>query len=935
MSADEFVLFKVNGKDVKLALKPGRSLLHVLREDLHLTGAKQACDDEGFCGACTVIVDGMARPSCRIPLEDLAGREVQTIEGLAHGGELHPLQKAFVLHHVMQCGYATPGQILAGKALLDRNPNPTREEAAEALRYNISRCSAGYRAPGAILDAAAVLRGEKQFDWDETAAAQERHAVAKVTGALKYTDDLSFPGMLYGRAKRSDFPHARIEKVDTEEARLMPGVVAVLTAKDVPGRNLYGLLKPDQPVFCDSEVLMVGDALALVVAKTAEQAQAALQKIQVTYTPLPVVTDPRASLKPSALQLHSASGEYGDNGNINRHVKIRKGDIQEGFKQADMVVEGNYSVPFQEHAYEELECSIGVPEEDGVVVYCGSQGPVFDRAQIAAALGIPEDRVRVAHMPVGGGFGGKEDVSAQVQAGLAAFVLQQPVKVRFTRAESLSAHHKRHAEFLHYKTGVTRDGKVVALEAEIVGDTGAYASTGEAVLFRSAAFAGGPYAIPNVKVDAYAVYTNNITCGAFRGFGSPQACFVAEIQMEKAARQLGVDPIEFRKKNALMIGSSTITGSVIQEEVGDGIRQCIEAVQNALKNAPMPTPGADERLGVGFAACYKNVGLGGGIPDNIGARITLQEDGSFLLRVGATDLGQGSTETFLNLAAEVLGVPRANIFIHLGDTRFDPQSGMTTASRTTFVGGNAVMQASQKLHDQICEFVTAAYHVPRHAVSLQNREVIRQDTHEVLVSLAELAKAEGFKLDAESVYEAPSTQPAPEWAASVPTNEDLAKNNLHFAYSFGAQAAIITVNQNTGRLRVHRMIAAFDCGRALNRPGVEGQAEGGMVQGLGYALSERFYMKEGRPGVTTLKELGLPLTPDLPEIEVLLVEQPHPLGPLGGKGMGELPLTATGPAIANAVYDAVGVWVQDLPITPEKILSALHAKRTGAGGWPE
>ncbi len=926
MSSEHDIVFIVNGKQVSIPYRPGWTLLRALREILGLTGAKQSCDNEGFCGACTVIINGIAQPSCRIPLESVSGCRIETIEGLAVNGELHPLQKAFILNHVMQCGYATPGQILSAKALLDRNPNPSLEEIAEAIRFNISRCSAGYRAPRAILQAAAALRGEIELPWDKNMEAHERLAVAKVTGSLKYTDDLTFPGMLYGRAKRSDLPHARIEAIDVEDARRMPGVVAVFTAKDIPGRNLYGLLIPDQPVFCDTLVRMVGDCLALVVAESFEQADAALEAIHVTYTPLPTITDPREAMQPGAHPLHPPAVE-GENGNILRHIKIRKGDVTQGFKEADVIIEADYTTPFQEHAYEELECSIGVPEDDGVAIYCGSQGPVFDRAQVAATLGLPEEKVRIAHMPVGGAFGGKEDVSAQVLAGLAAYLLQRPVKVRFTRYESLRAHHKRHAEFMHYKTGVTRDGRLVALEATLIGDTGAYASTGEAVLFRSAAFAGGPYEIPHVKVDAYAVYTNNITCGAFRGFGSPQPAFAAEVQMEKAARTIGMDSLEFRLKNALTIGKATITGHVITPEVGDGIYQCLHAVGQALVKTPRPSPSSDEKVGIGIAGCYKNVGLGSGIPDNVGARITLQRDGTFLLRVGAADMGQGASEALLNIAAETLGVDRSEIFLHLGDTRYDPQAGMTTASRITFVAGNATLHACKLFLEKVCDVVCTEFNIEKDLIALKHGYVIRLDSGDRLVSLSELASLYQDKLTAEVVYEAPETQGIPEWAAPIPTNEELSRKPLHFAYSFGAVGVILTVNQKTGVVKVHHLIAAFDCGKAINRPGVEGQIEGGVIQGLGFTLTENFSLKDGYPQVTCLAELGLPLTPELPHIQTIIIEEPHPYGPLGAKGMGELPIAGVAPAVANAIYDAVGVWVHDLPITPQKVLAALHAKK--------
>jgi len=916
------VSFTVNGRGVTAAWEHRDwTLLRYLRQELRLTGARQACDDEGTCGACTVIVDGQATPACQLRLGDLSGRTVQTIEGLAAEGTLHPLQQTFVLHRVMQCGFCTPAQILAAKALLDAHPNPTDEQIKEALRGVICRCSGGFRAIRAVQQAAAFLRGEATIEWTEQIAAAERVAVSKATGAIKYTDDLTFDEMLYGQAKRSDYPHARIKRVDVSQAEAVPGVVAVLTAKDVPGRNAYGLLTPDQPVLCDEVVRMVGDALALVVAETPEAAQAAVEKVQVEYEPLPALTTPQAALAPDAPQLHP-------HGNVLCHVKIRKGDVAQGFAQADVIIEGDYYTPFSEHGFLDLECSIGRPEGDGVVVHCGSQGPPFDREQVAAALGLPEEKVRIAHVPVGGAYGGKEDVSAQVLAALAAYLLQRPVKVRFSRAESLRAHHKRHAQFMHYKTGATRDGRVVALEATLYGDTGAYASTGEAVMFRSATFAAGPYEVPHVKVDAYAVHTNNITCGAFRGFGSPQPTFAAELQMEKMARALGIDSFTFRQINALALGKMTITGHVLTPDVGDGIRQCLTAVRRAIEATPRPDLGPNVKIGVGVAGSYKNVGLGGGIPDEAGARISLQRDGTFLLQTGAVDLGQGASEAMVIIAAETLGVARARIHLLMGDTRRDPPGGMTTASRQTFVSGNATRLAGQRLRRQMWDYVSEEFHLAPEWIVLRDDWFTDVRDGRALISLAELGGRESFV--AEALYEAPATNPIPEWAAPVPTEEEM-KLKLHFAYSFGAQAAMVAVDETTGQVRVLKVVAAHDAGRAISRSGVETQIEGGVVQGMGYALSERFHMKEGRPGVTTFEGLGLPTTPDVPDIESIIIEEPHPDGPLGAKGMGELPLTPTAPAIVNAIYDAVGVWINELPATPEKVLAAIQARRARGG----
>lgn len=912
------VSFMVNGQPVVATPEHlDWTLVRYLREVLGLTGTKQACDNEGTCGACTVIVDDEAALACRLKVGDLAGRAVQTIEGLAADGSLHPLQQTFVLHRVMQCGFCTPGQIMAAKALLDANRSPSDEQIKEALRGNICRCSGGFRAVRAVRQGATMPTG----DWTEQTAAVERIAVAKATGAIKYTDDLTYEGMLYGQAKRSDYAHARIKGMDVREAEAAPGVVAVLTAKDVPGQNAYGLLTPDQPVLCDGVVRMVGDAVALVVAETPEAARAAVEKIRVDYEPMPVLTTPQAALALDAPQLHAK-------GNVLRQVRIRKGDVAEGFAQADVIIEGDYYTPFSEHGFLDLECSIGQPEGGGVVVHCGSQGPPFDRQQIAAALGLPEEKVHIAHMPVGGAYGGKEDVSAQVLAALAAYVVQRPVKVCFSRAESLRAHHKRHAQFMHYKTGATRDGRVVAVEATLYGDTGAYASTGEAVMFRSATFAAGPYEVPHAKIETYAVHTNNITCGAFRGFGSPQPTFAAELQMEKMARALGINSFTFREINALTLGKMTITGHVLTADVGDGICQCLVAVRRAIEASPRPDLGPNVKIGVGVAGSYKNVGLGGGIPDGAGARIGLQKDGTFLLQTGAADLGQGVSEAMLIIATETLGVEPGRIHLLIGDTLRDPPGGMTTASRQTFVSGNATLLASQRLRRQMWDYVSEEFHLSPEQITLRDGCFADADSGRILISLADLGNREVFV--AEVFYEAPATNPIPEWAAPVPTDEEL-KLKLHFAYSFGAQAAMVAVDETTGQVRVLKVVAAHDAGRAISRSGVETQIEGGVVQGMGYALSERFHMKEGRLGVTTFEGLGLPATPDVPDIEPIIIEEPHPAGPLGAKGMGELPLTATAPAIVNAIYDAVGIWINELPVTPEKVLAAIRAKEADGG----
>ncbi|MBN1315201.1 MAG: molybdopterin-dependent oxidoreductase [Anaerolineales bacterium] len=911
----------VNDEPARYSGANDKTLLDFLRDDLRLTGVKKSCDSEGVCGSCTVIVDGVAKRACQILLKDVNGARIETIEGLARKGELHPLQMAFVLDRVMQCGYATPGQIMSCKALLDANPNPTEKEIAEALRYNISRCSAGYRVVKAVMKAAACMRGEIELPWNEEMERQYEFAISKTTGSLKYTDDLTFPGMAYGIVKRSIKPHARIDRIDIEKAKTMPGVLAVFTAGDIPGENIYGLVEQDKPLFAYEVIRQVGEALALVVAETLEQASAASEKIIVLSTDLPVISTPQQALEVGAPELHPPHKE-GQHGNIQYHIKLSKGDVETAFEQADVIVEGDYYTPHQEHAYEELESSISVPDGDGVTIYGGSQGTYFDQEQIARILDLPMEKVRVASMPIGGGFGGKEDLHAQPFAALAAFKLKRPVKVKYTRYESMVASHKRHPMYMHYKNGATRDGKLVALKVVNYGDTGAYASSGEPVLFRTSTFAGGPYVIPHTRIDGYSIYTNNSTCGAFRGFGSTQSAFASEVQMDKLARALGIDPLDFRLQNAFTNDSTTVAGSSLSPDVGESIRSCFIAVKEALRKTVLPEPGKDEKVGVGIAGCYKNVGLGSGIPDNSGAKITLQPDGTFMLRIGTVDLGQGATETMVILAGKTLGISEKCIKIHLGDTHLDPYGGMTTASRTTFTSGNATILACNKLLDQIRDYGAKAFHIARDEISLDDEFVCRLDTGERLISLKDLADKKDFS--GFSTYDPPATKAPPEWVS--PSPQAVARYSLHFAFSFGAQAMILTVNEKSGRINIHKIIAAFDCGKAINRAGVEGQIEGGVIQGLGYAMSERFTLKDGIPQVTCLKDLGLPITPGLPPIVTIIIENPHPLGPMGAKGMGELPLNAVGPCLVNGIYDAVGVWINQLPITPEKVLTTLASK---------
>jgi len=899
------------------------SLLRYLREVLGLTGTKQGCDNEGTCGLCKVIINGMARNSCSAKLVRLNGAVIETVESLATLPP-HPLVQTAIQDGIFQCGFCAPGALMSAKSLLDRNTDPTTQEIQQAVNGVLCRCVGFNRFDQAIKRAGAILRGDEASTWTDEDTANEYMMLEKLTGALKYTDDLTFPGMLYASAYRANVPHAKVKKVDVSAAEKMPGIVKVLTAKDIPGKNIYGAILQDQPVFCDenNNVLYVGDALALVVGETQDQVNAALQQVVVELEPLPVVPTIDAAITPGAYELHpNLRQKFPDcPPNTLIHFHTSKGNIEEGFAQADLILEDDYDVPFVEHAYMETETGIAIPENGGITVYAGSQGPTDDQPQIAQVLDLPLEKVRIAHVYMGGGFGGKEDISTQIHAALAAYYTGKPVKVHWSRQESLLASYKRHAAKLHYKMGAKKDGTILAADITIFGDTGAYASAGEAVLFRMSAFACGPYVVPHVNVHTYAIHTNNPPCGAFRGYGSPQVAFAAELHLQKIIDKLGLDSFEVRYKNALDLGKVSITGDVITEDVGPGLVACLDAMKKELDRTPRPELLPGEKFGLGIACAYKNVGLGSNIPDRSGARVSLEKDGTFMVRHGATDMGQGANQMVAEVAARVFGVPHSSIRVHNGDTRDDPAGGMTTASRATFMSGNAALKAAEKLHALLFNSIAGEFNVPAADLAIKDGYFISMTDGRQLVSLQELAQ-DGQEYTAEFTYDAPLTQPPASHSEAYPTRVPAAP--LHFAYDFGVQAALVAANPETGAYRVLKLIAAHDVGAMLLKRNVVGQLEGAAVQGLGYATSEEFVVKDGIPQTTHLKDLGLKRFKELPEIIAIPVENYHPKGPFGAKGMGELAITPTAPAVGNALHNALGVWVNSLPMTPEKVLAAL------------
>lgn len=581
--AERQIRLIVNGQQVTATVEADTTLLRFLRDTLRLTGTKEGCG-QGECGACTVLVNGQAVNSCLIPAAAVDGCEVVTIEGLAQNGGLDPLQQAFIDEGAIQCGFCTPGAIMSAKALLMANPKPSEEEIKEALSGNLCRCTGYQKMVRAVKVASGQLppreMGPSSCDYSVIGhKVRRRDAVDKATGKAAYADDIYLPNMLYGRALRSAYPHALIKGIDCSAAERVPGVVAILTAKDVPGLNRYGLVYLDQRVLADDKVRCLGDAVALVVAESERAAEEALGLIRVDYEELPGVFSAEEALKPGAPLVH-------EKGNLVQHTKVRKGDIAAGFSQSEVVVENIFRTQCVEHAYLEPECSVAAVDHQGnLTVWTSTQYVFRDRRQIAPVLGLPINKVRVVQMTTGGGFGGKDDITTEILAALAALKTGRPVKVRFTREESMRATTKRHPMVIKARLGANREGKLLALEGEVYADTGAYVSLGVYVVKKAGLHLSGPYYIPNIKVDTYTVYTNNPPSGAMRGFGVVQAAFVHESLMDLLAQKLQMDPWEIRYKNALEPGLSTGTGHVLKH--GVGIKACLEEVKKYLEAHPL------------------------------------------------------------------------------------------------------------------------------------------------------------------------------------------------------------------------------------------------------------------------------------------------------------------------------------------------------------
>ncbi len=709
-------------------------------------------------------------------------------------------------------------------------------------------------------------------------------ARGKVIGETLYSGDLKMDGMLFMKILFAERPHARVLNIQTANAEKSSGVVAVYTAKDIPV-NEYGLQIPDQPVLCGPGsskpytdiVRFVGDQVAVVVAKTEGEAEAAAKLIDVEYEDLPLLSDPTIALRPDAPILHPDRGDT----NVCVHYKIRKGDVEDAFAKADVIVEGEYHTPVQEHAYLQPEAGLAYIDTEGrVTIEAGGQWTHADRETIAHSLGLPDERIRVIYPAIGGAFGGREDMSVQIVLALAAWKLNQPVKIIWSRRESMIGHGKRHAVSIKAKWGATKDGKLIAAENELIGDGGAYMYTSNKVLGNAAITSTGPYFIPNTKVDVYGVYTNNVPGAAFRGFGAPQALFMAESQMNKIAEKLGMDPVKFRLKNAFREGDLMSFGTPVPTQVS--IVQCIEAARDQFNWKKTKKKNSKPHLarGHGFAAGFKNVGFSFGYQENCWAKVEIHGNGNIervIVHQAGAEVGQGTHTVMIQMAAHAVGVSVNKVELRTSDSAHQDNSGSVSASRMTFMAGNAIKGAAE--------------------------------------AALEKWKAEERPAIAEFKYLAPRT---------TPFDHETGYSTPNFAYAYVAQAAEVEVDTETGHVRVIRIVSADDIGKAINPDLVVGQIEGAVVQAHGYAVLEDYKTKDGRVLTDQLSTYLIPTIRDIPEsVESVLVEIPDPNGPWGARGLGELPFLPVAPAIAAAIHDATGVWINEFPFTPERVLRAL------------
>lgn len=891
--------FVLNGTPIRVDSRPGETLLETLRTRCGIISAKDGCQPQGQCGCCLVLIDGNPKVSCAMPASAAAGHEVTTLEGIPEEDK-RLIARCFVATAGLQCGFCIPGIALRAWHLVQKNPSPTRSDIARAIDGHLCRCTGYVKIVDAIELLAKSRRDGTPVSTVENGGVGARldryQGVEYALGEQRFIDDIDLPGMLHGALVLSPHARARLVRIDTSRAMAHPGVLTVATAADVPGKRWYGLLYDDWPGFVavGEEARCVGDVIAAVAAVDEATARAAAALVDVDYEVLPPVLDPEVAMTAGAPRVNP------QHENVLSYTRIVRGDADAALASSAHVVRGTWKTQRIEQLFLEPESTVAEALPDGRLrVYSGGQGVFDDRRQIASFLGMSSDDVVVEQVSSGGAFGGKEDMANQAQTALLAKLTGRPVKVTLTREESIRIHPKRHPVTLEFTAGCDATGKLTAVKARLVGDSGAYASVGGKVLERAAGHACGAYHVPNVAIDAYGVYTNNPPSGAMRGFGANQAQFAMEGCIDLLARKAGLDPWEMRWHNALDVGSTFTTGQVLTKSVG--LRKTLLAVRGAYEEAKA------RGRAVGVACGVKNSGIGNGAREYGRARLVVENDGTISIYNGYSEIGQGLLTVLIQMAVEVTGLP-ARLFRPKVDTTFALDCGQTTGSRATLLGGRAVVDAAQKLRADL------------HRVVLSSDAVgnVPEGGHawpdEARVAIA-LQVLRGRAYDGEVVISDTTALPSPDQAGKTDGHV-----KTHTAFGFATQVVML---DREGRLE--RVVAAHDVGRAINPAFCEGQIEGAVHMGLGYALSEELPCPDGMPATFKLMELGVLRATDTPQIDVILIEEAEPEGPFGAKGLGEIGLVPTAAAVAAALEAFDGVRRMTLPMKDSPAARALRA----------
>lgn len=957
----------INKLRQSLLVGPDESLLDALRRASYFS-VKYGCGD-GTCGVCTVLLNGKPVRSCKIKAIDVNEAEITTLEGLSQDDEINPIQESFIETGAIQCGFCTPAQILSAKSLLDHNPSPSEDQIRQALNPVLCRCTGYVRGIDAVHRAAAILRGEKvtPYSHKELTLPKDLSMIAlpeeyyrrdgkrnplrplvftpeempktQVVGKPEvkvdakklalgrpvFTDDFYLDGMLYGALLTSPHAHALIRNIDASKARALPGVHAVITYKDLPrvkyasGGQSYPQPLPYDQVSLDNKVRHVGDRVAIVAAETPELAEEAIKLIDVEYEILPAIVDPEQAMIEGAPVIHDETdtqGIYDAKHNIVHHIEAEVGNVDQAFAEADAIFEGEYRTPKQQHVHLEPHvCITYFDEDDRLVVRSSTQVPFHIRRMLSPLINLPVKKIRVIKPRIGGGFGNKQELILEDLCAHMTLATRHPIRMQYTRTQEFTSSRSRHANIIRYKVGI-KDNKMTAANLYLIGDTGAYGCHGLTVNMVGGFKGLTLYNPPNARFKCDVVYTNTPPAGAFRGYGAMQCQYGIEVLMAEIADKLGLDEVEFKRNNWIKLGERMHLSKALGEGregteqflASSAIEQCVEIGQKATdfytKREANRKQNGRLRRGIGMSVMIHGSGIAG--LDMAAATLKMNDDGSFNLLIGATDLGTGSDTILGQMAAEVLGIPLEDIIVYSSDTDFTPFDKGAYASSTTYVSGGAVRKAAEEIKNQIIHHAAMMLGVSTmDGFILENRQVIAPDGRTLSlqeVALNSLHQQNQHQIMATASHVSPVSPP--------PT---------------AAQFVEIVVDTKTGKIDVDRMLMVVDCGRVINPLTAAGQVEGGMAQALGFALTEEMlFDSNGQPLNPNLKKYHIPRAKEMPATDVIFVQTDEPSGPFGAKSVSEISIDGVSPALASAVHDATGIWMRTLPYTPERVKQALE-----------